>query len=198
MSSSLLRNSALSLFALLLGVGFAFDARALTIDCATADCIGGVYTLEVEQTGVNQYVATYTIDTTGAFDVAATSLVDINLKVANAYSDISILSGPSGSVLAGPLTGSGCSGNNGGFLCVDLTPNVSVGSTYTWRLQFDADSLIGEDEWHIGARYTSATQQRGWVISETSRPIPEPSAALVFGAGLLVASGWMKRGRAIE
>ena len=85
--SSLKRMQATSfaLFALCLGTTLASSASALTINCASAGCIGGSYTLDVTETAPNLYLATYTIDTTGAFSVSATSLVDINIKVANDY-----------------------------------------------------------------------------------------------------------------
>lgn len=113
---------------------------------------------------------------------------DVAFKVANDYSNIVMTSGPSGSVVAGPLNGRGCNGNNDSFICVDLSPELSVGSSYTWTLTFSSTALIGEDEWHVGARYTSPNHRNGWVISETAAAaVPEPTAALLFGAGLLVA-----------
>ena len=193
-SLSQLRATGLALVALLvLGSGLAGSANALTIDCASAGCIGGTYTLDVTETAPNLYLATYTIDTTGAFSVSATSLVDINIKVANEYLSPVVVSGPAGSLLSGPLTGQGCSGTNGGFLCVDLAPTLARGSVYTWQSRFGATALL--DEWHVGARYTSPNHRNGWVISEhgTANPIPEPSAALVFGLGMLVASGLVRK-----
>ncbi len=192
----LLGTLLLALFTLLsLETGLAGSARALTIDCASAGCIGGIYTLDVIETAPDLYIATYTVDTSVPFSVGATSLVDVNFKVANDYSDITVLSGPAGSVLAGPLTANGCSGNNGSFLCVDLSPNLAVGSVQTWQIQFRSSALL--DEWHVGARYTSPTHRRGWIISESGsvNPIPEPSAALVFGSGLAVVGGWLERTR---
>ena len=176
-----------------MATGLVGAATALTIDCASAGCLGGVYSLDVVEMDPGVYVATYTIDTTGSFDVAAMSLVDINFKVADDYSNISVLSGPSGAALAGPLTANGCSGANGSFLCIDLSPNLAVGSIYTWEIQFTSSTLL--DEWHVGARYTSPTHRRGWIISESgsANPIPEPSAALVFGLGLAVVGGRLKR-----
>ena len=177
----------------LITAGFAGASSALTIDCATAGCIGGRYTLDVTETAPNLFLATYTIDTTGAYSVSATSLVDINIKVANEYLNPVVVSGPAGALLGGPLNGRGCSGTNGSFLCVDLSANLARGSVYTWQIQFGATSLL--DEWHVGARYTSPNHRNGWVISESgpANPIPEPSAALVFGLGMLVAGGLTRR-----
>lgn len=164
-----------------LGTG---SASALTIDCATAGCIGGVYDLGVTSLGGDTYLATYSIDTSVDFDVPAEFLNEIEFKVANDYANVSVLSGPSGIVAAGPLNGRGCNGNNGTFVCFDVDPNLSLGSTYTWSVQFDSSAILDEADWHIGARYTNARHRQGWVISETA-PIPEPGAAMLFGAGLV-------------
>ena len=195
-----IRATGLALVALCLGGASADSASALTIDCASAGCLGGSYTLDVTETAPNLFLATYTVDTTGPFTVGATSLVDINIKVANEYLNPVLVSGPSGSLLSGPLAGFGCSGTNGSFLCVDLTPTLAVGGIYSWQIQFGASEIL--EEWHVGARYTSPTHVRGgWVISESGKstnPIPEPSAALIFGAGILVASGLVTRTGALE
>ena len=192
-----IRITGVALLALGLGIASADSASALTIDCASAGCLGGIYTLDVRETAPDLYLATYTVDTTGSFTVGATSLVDINIKVANDYLNPILVSGPSGSLLSGPLTGRGCSGTNGSFLCVDLAPNLALGSVYSWQIQFGASEIL--EEWYVGARYTSPTHRNGWVISESgTNPIPEPSAALIFGAGMLVASGLVTRSGSIE
>ena len=93
-----MRTTGLVLFALCVGTLFTSEGRALTIDCATAGCIGGIYTLNVTETAPNLYLATYTIDTSVPFSVGATTLVDINIKVANDYLNPTVLSGPTGIV----------------------------------------------------------------------------------------------------
>ncbi|MCR9096885.1 MAG: hypothetical protein NXI30_21910 [bacterium] len=163
----------------------ASSASALTIDCATADCLGGVYSLDVASLGGDTYLATYSVDTSVDYRVAAEFLNEIEFKVANDYTNVSVLSGPSGILAAGPLGGRGCNGNNGTFVCFDVDPNLSLGSTYTWSMQFDSTAILDESEWHVGARYTSTRHRRGWVISETA-PVPEPGAAMLFGAGVAV------------
>jgi len=174
--------------------GLSSAASAIYIDCAVVGgaCFGGTYDLEVISTGGDSYQATYTIDTSGSFSVLAEYLNDVEFKVANDYSVLS-MTGPEGSLVDGPLNGAGCNGNNDTFICIDLAPKLESGMlSYTWIVAFESTGLIGEDEWHVGARYTSTDHQRGWVISES---IPEPTAALLFGAGLLVAghAGQRKR-----
>lgn len=188
----LLRSLTFALIALVLGT--AGSASAISVDCASAGCIGGIYTLTVENTGTNLYLATYTIDTSVPFTVGATTLVDINFKVTNDALSPTLISGPSVGLLDGPLTGAGCSGTNGGFICGDLSPDLAVGGVYTWKVQFGATSLISQDEWHVGARYTAPGKTKGWVISEVAgSPVPEPSAALIFGLGMVVAGSCVKR-----
>jgi hypothetical protein len=194
-----IRMAGLALAAACLGALFSSDARALpigsvTVDCATVGCIGGRYTLDVEQTAPDLYLATYTIDTS-SLDVGATVLADINLKLANAYTSPTIVSGPAAILGAGPLNGGGCGGGNESFLCADVAPNLAVGGTYAWQFRFGATSLIDIDEWHLGARYTAPGHEKGWVVSETrpENPVPEPSAALVFGFGMVVAGSLARR-----
>ena len=183
----------LALIGFLVVSGASSTASALYVDCATAGCLGGTYELDVISLGGDSYQATYTIDTSGVFSVDATVLNDLEFKVANDYANVLLRSGPSGTVTDGPLNGAGCNGNNGSFICVDLAPELALGSSYTWTLTFESTALIGEDEWHVGARYTSPDHRRGWVISETAAPVPEPTAALLFAAGLIVAGQVSRR-----
>jgi hypothetical protein len=186
----------LALSSFLAVFGLSSTASAIYVDCATAGCFGGTYELDVISLGGDSYEATYTIDTSGDYSVLATTLTDVEFKVANNYANVMMTSGPTGTVQDGPLNGGGCNGNNGSFVCVDLSPDLElVGATYTWTITFDSTDLIGDDEWHVGARYTSPDHQRGWVISESAAPVPEPTAALLFGAGLLVAGHAGRRNR---
>lgn len=191
-----IRSILLAVCGLVVGAGFASTASAISINCATVggSCIGGIYTLDVTQTAPDLYLATYKIDTSVPFSVGATTLVDINIKVANDYLSPTVVSGPGGALGEGPLTGSGCGGTNGSFVCLDLSPTLAVGGVYTWKIQFGATSLLDSSEWHVGARYTAPNKPRGWVISETvGSPVPEPSAALIFGLGMVVAGSVARR-----
>jgi hypothetical protein len=186
----------LSIAALAAVIGFAGTASAFTIDCATRGdgCVGGTYTLEITETAPDLYLAKLTIDTSGAFKVAATDLVDIEFKAANDYTNPMIVSGEPGSVVDGPLSGQGCKGKNDSFICIDLSPDLTVGGIYTWEVKFGASALLAEDEMHIGARYTGVDKETGWVISEgPGAAVPEPGAALLFGAGILLAGHQSRR-----
>jgi hypothetical protein len=102
--------------------------------------------------------------------------------------------------LAGPAA-NGCKDINDGFACAqaeapyDGAP-ISSGADHTWTWVgkvSDRDAALAEDGsglLHIGAQLQNETHRRGWIVSE---PIPEPSAALVFGAGMLLASRTLRR-----
>jgi hypothetical protein len=175
-------------------------ASALTISDPDK---GGEYTLSIAPIDSDTYVATFTIDfSTVPLDIPATSLNQIEFKVANSYvQPISVTSAPdaTGNWLsgAGPLEGKGCGGSNGGFICLSATTPLQLDSAtlFEWEIQFDAASLLPESDWHIGARYTSPTHTRGWVVSLSSGsdPIPEPASGLLFAAGLLVVGASARR-----
>ena len=154
---------------------------------------GGEYTLNLTPLDSNTYVATFTIDlSTVPLQIAATSMTQIDFKVADSYSQVSVLQAPDSTdnwlPTAGPLNGTGCGGVNDGFVCLSATNPLAIGSTtlFTWQVQFDADSLLPESDWHIGARYTSPTHPKGWVVSLSPAPIPEPASGLLFGVGMLI------------
>lgn len=178
-------------------------AHALTLsaepgaDCFSTDpanCIGGVYTLDVAAVDEDTWLATFTMDLGLGLEIPATTIEQIEFKVANDYgASVSVLSGPGGagnwSVVAGPLAAGGCKGSNDSFVCIDAISPVAVSpSIYTWQVQFDAKSLLAESDWHIGARYASPDHEKGWILSASSSPIPEPrSTALYLLGGVIVA-----------
>ncbi len=176
-------------------------AHALTIsaepgvDCFSADpnkCIGGEYTLNVAADG-DAYIATFTMDLSGTNDleISATTIEQIEFKVAGEYDALSIDLAPDATgnwaLADGSLGGSGCKGTNDSFVCLDAVSPLAVSdTTYTWQIKFDADSLLDESSWHIGARFASPDHEKGWILSASSAPIPEPRSYLMFGFGALI------------
>ena len=185
-------------------------AHALTLsaepgpDCFSTDpskCIGGVYTVVVAAVDEDTWLATYTMDLALGLEIPATTVEQIEIKVANEYSNVDVISfsGPGGadnwSPVDGPLGADGCKGINGSFICLDAINSVALpAGTYEWTIQFDAKSLLVESDWHIGARYASPDHERGWILSASLAPIPEPrSTALYVLGGLIVAAAIRKQ-----
>jgi hypothetical protein len=166
-------------------------------DCFSTNpdkCIGGVYTLDIAAVDSNTFIATYTMDLTVGLEIPATTIEQIDFKVATDYgTNFTVLSGPGGAgnwtVGEGPLAASGCTGKNGDFVCLDAVNATLVGlSTYTWQIQFDTNALLAESDWHIGARFANDTHPKGWILSASQAPIPEPgSMALYLIGGAFVA-----------
>lgn len=171
--------------------------------CFSADpskCIGGFYSLTVAAIDSNTFQATYTMDLTPGLEIPATSIEQIDFKVANGYQDpLSVVLAPDATanwgINAGPLSGTGCKGTNGSFVCLDAVIPLAVApKTYTWTFQFDAaGGLLPESDWHIGARFDSPDHPNGWVLS-ASAPIPETRSSFLYSAGaFLVGLALLRR-----
>jgi hypothetical protein len=162
---------------------------------------GGVYSLSLSAVDADTWVATFTIDLAALpLEIPAMSLNQIEFKVANTYAPpISVTSAPDAAgnwlPMAGPLSGAGCGGKNDGFVCLNATTPLPLGTTelFEWQVRFDAPSLLPESDWHIGARYTSPGHTRGWVVSLSSAPVPEPASGLLFAAGMLIVGASARR-----
>jgi hypothetical protein len=163
---------------------------------------GGEYSLSIASVDSDTYVATFTIDLASVpLDIPATAINQIEFKVANGYdAPITVLTGPDAAAnwvpQAGPLNGGGCGGNNDGFICLSATTPLEIGSTklFEWTVQFDASGTLPETDWHIGARYTSPTHRKGWVISLPGGTlVPEPTSGILFGAGMLIVGASARR-----
>jgi hypothetical protein len=182
-----------------------------TGDCFSAEankCVGGLYNLNVSQLDANTYQATLTMDYGGLYDldVNRNLLMSIDFKVANTYLDpIVVTSAPGGTAnwpaLDGPLNANGCQGNDSaGFVCLNATTPVAMASSFTFGVQFDlapGEALLAESDWHIGARFGAINPNTGRLntslLSASSAPIPEPTSYLLFGAGLIIVGGALRK-----
>ena len=107
--------------------------------------------------------------------------------------------------MSGPLNGNGCGGTNDGFICLDAVNDLVIGSTKTlsWSVDFNlqsADQLLAESDWHIGARFgrinpVNLKEQTSLLSAYDTgiAPIPEPTSALLFGAGMLIVGASARR-----
>jgi hypothetical protein len=80
---------------------------------------------------------------------------------------------------------------------------ITSDATYTWTWVgnvSDLDAVFADDYsglQHIGAHLESDGHRNGWNIS-ISNPVPEPSAALVFGVGIAFAATRVRRDDSIS
>ena len=80
----------------------------------------------------------------------------------------------------------GCdAGSNAGMVCVTLDPMVDATMGSEFSAHFTVVGDLDLAEWSYRGKFGP---EDGWVISESSAPVPEPSAALVFAAGIAIAS----------
>ena len=100
-------------------------------------------------------------------------------------------------LLQSALTNDGCRLSAERSVCVSPSMRVSQHRRFGVRIHFGSDSQFGD--WLFAPR--PAIQDPGHVVTHpggTTNPIPEPSAALIFGVGLLVASGLVTRTGSID
>lgn len=175
----LMRRNPFALLALIglgLGIGLAQPARALVMSCNSAGSC------------------------TVARSAAGAGETSPNLQLAGSLS-----SGPSSSVSflstaiedllqAASMNGS-CRSENMRSICVAPSMRVTQHRRLGVRIQFRSDAKF--DDWRFGDDRFAPSP----VVSAPggiTNPIPEPSAALIFGVGLLVASGLVTRTGSIE
>lgn len=182
--------------ALLLGL-MNSSASALTI---TGDSLhGAVGDLSISMIDGDQIV-TWSIDTTGFDDADAiatghTYLTHVDFKI-HGMTSVTFLNGSSsdptiGTLIYPSVLNSGqqncdVDGSPAGFACVVLDPKILATNDQIFSVSFlvEGDLDLAEG-FHYGGKFGD---DEGWVISESAAPIPEPSAALVFAAGMVVAS----------
>jgi len=80
-------------------------------------------------------------------------------------------------------------------VCLPGYVDITGGGKFTWKFTLTGGTLLPTEDWHIGGQYANGPgATSGQIISATS-PIPEPTAALVFGVGMLVCSQAARRKR---
>jgi hypothetical protein len=87
----------------------------------------------------------------------------------------------------------GCVTGNGseaGMVCVDLNSHVDATSGGEIVARFTVTGDLLADDWSYRGKFGT---ERGWVISESGSPIPEPTAATLFAVGLLLVGRKLRR-----
>lgn len=191
----LLHTLPLALLALLLSTSV---SHALSVTYAGDSLHGAVGTLDVEGpigSGAGTFEVTWSIDLDG-FEGTATDhpqLTDIGFKAFAQVSSVRVdelmwSNGTTGTLFeSGNISNAGCTGPSpAGFVCMtgfDPVIDATLGGTFSAR--FTVEGRLADDEWSFRGKFGP---QNGWVISETAAaPIPEPSAAILFALGAVVA-----------
>jgi hypothetical protein len=197
-------RSLLTIFSLLLLAGSS-HAMSATYDGASLRGAEGslVITGDFDSGGTQTFQVVWEIDLDG-FDVTGAEatgheyLTDIGFKAFSSVESASLdaivwNTSTSGTFFeSGNVSNAGCEGpSSAGFICVaDLAPSVDATMGGVFRATFTVTGTIKLDEWTFQGKFGP---ENGWLISETAAPVPEPSAALVFGLGIVLAESLRRR-----
>ncbi len=152
---------------------------------------GSIGELTIVDNGGGYSTVTWSLDTTNFDDADAiatghTLLTDVAFKISGMTSVV--LATSSDGVLYYPsnISSGGCNTiiSNAGFACLDLEKPVLATYTHTISYSFIVGGDLDLSDASFRGKYG---EDSGWVISENgaSAPVPEPSAALLFMAGIL-------------
>lgn len=179
------------LLALTSVLGLAGPARALTIDLAPGcgSCQGVTGSLSIVDEG-GSFSVTLTLNSDG-YTGDRTGFNQVGFGGISGWTSVSLVSSPlstttawSAPVEANTSSNSLCTtGTSSDKICTHGFAVIAGGGDHVWKFTVVGGTLkTGEDAWHIGAQFANAAgTARGQIISESGTPIPEPSAALVFG-----------------
>ncbi|HXK24908.1 MAG TPA: hypothetical protein VMS55_19725 [Myxococcota bacterium] len=83
-----------------------------------------------------------------------------------------------------------CSAGKTSFL------NMSGGGNFVWKFEVVGGTELATSDWHFSGQWTNRLgADQGQIISVGaggSTPVPEPTAALLFGVGTLVVGGSLR------
>ena len=180
---------------------------SLTLDNCSG-CKGSDLTLAVTDNGDGTFKVDYSFDTT-TFNDTFIGLGQIGFKTITGWTSAELISAPGGlgnwsDVLEAPVNSNGSPCSTGGDstdkICIyaknsifDVRPN----GTYTWSFKITGGTLLPTSDWHFGGQWCNTvtlSDCKGNIISiGASTPVPEPTAALLFGVGTLAVGGSLRR-----
>jgi hypothetical protein len=195
-------------------VGFAGSAQALQFadltlnDCDSMGCQGSTLYLSVQEEVGGSWLVTYTINTDN-YTGSLAGFNQIGFKAISGWTTGTVLSSPVGSVtdwnpvFESPIASNSlCEKTNGdtdkvcvaGFVNIqDALPDGTYDYTWTFRLD-DGQLITDTSEWHLGAQYANGRfRSAGNIISADAQPVPEPTAAVLFGLGALLVTRSLRR-----
>jgi hypothetical protein len=190
-------------------VAFAGSAQALQFaelylnDCDSMGCEGSTLYLSVQEEAGGSWLVTYTINTDN-YTGDRIGFNQIGFKAINNWTTGTVLSSPVGSmtdwnpIFDDPIASNSlCDTSNGDTnkVCIHGFVDITAGGDYTWTFRIDDGTLITDtSEWHLGAQYANGHYRAtGKIISAGARPVPEPTAAVLFGLGAILATRSMRR-----
>jgi hypothetical protein len=201
-----LRTLVIALTASLLA---ASGAQALTVGGASCgSCQGSEITLDIVDNG-GTFDVTMILDSTN-FNEIREGVVQMGFGGIMGWTSVSLVSSPASSSIAwsnpveANINSSGLCTNGGstGKVCTTGFTDITTDDTYVWEFLVTGGTLKDESEWHIGGQYGDLSDlldidlktPKGKVISESGgSAVPEPSAALVFTAGMLIVATRTRR-----
>ena len=187
-----------SLLAGLALLSFAGGAQALTVGLPDPceSCKGLTGSLEIVDLG-GSFSVKLTLNSDGYTGGATrTGLNQVGFGGIGGWSSVSLVSAPTAGWAApvGAPTSSNSlctNGVGGGKVCTHGFVAITGGGDFVWEFNVVGGTLK-DTPWHIGAQFAKeAGPTQGWILSEEgspSSPIPEPTAALLFGVGVLAAA----------
>ena len=202
-------------------VGFAGAAQAALVaetyvdNCDADGCDGSKLYLSVDDDGGSgNWIITYSIDTTGYSDTML-GINQVGFKVIKDWDlgavGTEVTSYPAGSItdwnpiyddpisssIKGPCMTT--PGGNTDKVCATGFVNIQTDGVYTWQFYIVGGTLIEDpDEWHLGAQYANGGgRSTGQIISTSgvggTVPVPEPTAAVLFGLGAVLVARRTRR-----
>jgi hypothetical protein len=193
-------------------------AETTLSDCDAMGCEGSTLYLSVQEEAGGSWFVTYTINTDN-YDGTKAGFNQIGFKAIDGWTSGTVLSSPVGSVtswnpvIESPIASNSlCEKTNGNTSKVCIEGFVEItGGDYTWTFRIDDGTLITDtSEWHLGGQYADGrfragegarggsggtSGSAGHIISAEggAQPVPEPTAAVLFGLGALLVTRSVRR-----
>jgi hypothetical protein len=203
---SMLMKLCLSLLFCFVGAAAA-NATSLTLDNCDGGCNGADVTLDVTNNNNGTFTVLYTFDTT-EYNGPGDYLVQVGFKTIQGYTDADLVSVSHGSVsdwslaVTAPVTsnGSPCTAGGDGTdkVCIYALDNLlsaNADQIYVFEFLVTGGTEMDDDDWHFGGQWGDTSPARGQILSDEkgAPPIPEPSAALLFGIGVVTVGRSLRR-----
>ena len=193
--------------------GFASSAQATTFDyefelsaadCDAMDwgCDGSSLFLGVREVS-GGWEITYTVDTNGpdGYNDDRDGINQVGFKAISGWDvDFSTVIGPDEDLswslveaTTNSSTNSPCDpevGDPTDKVCSNGFVDITDDGTYTWEYFLAGGTLIDTEDWHLGGQYADGGgRSRGQIWStEGGPPVPEPTAAVLFGLGAILVA----------